>query len=199
MTESSSSLSISQPCNDIGNVIHLVSTDASSLSNAEKYSLLFEHVAPPLTLPTTFSHGCNRRFNTKWLQKYPWLRYSPKLDAVLCGAGALLMKSDVRQDKGWLVNKPFSNWVKLSDMLSNHSKFLYHLESLQDADILRDTIQTPASRIDVMCSSSLRSQMAENSHILRQIVHAVLFLSKQGLALWVILKMLAARRTQAIA
>ena len=109
MTESPSSLSISQPCNDIGNVIHLVSTDASSLSNAEKYSLLFEHVAPPLTLPTTFSHGCDHRFNTKWLQKYPWLRYSPKLDVVLCGACALLMKSDVTQDKAWLVNKPFSN------------------------------------------------------------------------------------------
>ena len=119
MTESPSFLSISQPCNDIGNI-----TDASSLSNAEKYSVLFEHVTPPLTLPTTFSHGCNCRFNTKWLQKYPWPRYSPKLDAVLCGACALLMKSDVRQDKGWLVNKPFSNWVKLSDMLSNHSKLL---------------------------------------------------------------------------
>ena len=182
-TESPSSLPISQPCNDIGNVIHLVITDASSLSNAEKYSLLFDHVKPPLTLPTTFSHGCNRRFNTKWLQKYPWLRYSPKLDAVLCGACALLMKSDVRQDNSRLVNKPFSNWVKLSDVLSNHSKLLYHRESLQAADVLRDTIQMPASRIDVMCSSSLQSRMAENSHILRQIVRAVLFLCKQGLAL----------------
>ena len=36
MTESPSSLSISQPCNDIGNIIHTVSTDASSLLNAEK-------------------------------------------------------------------------------------------------------------------------------------------------------------------
>lgn len=93
------------------------------------------------------------------------------------------MKSDVRQDKGWLVNKPFSNWVKLSDVLSNHFKLLYHQESLQAADILRDTIQMPASRIDVVCSSSLQSQMAENSHILCQIVRAVLFLCKQGLSL----------------
>ena len=182
-TESPSSLSISQPCNDIGNIIHLVITDASSLSNAENYSLLFEHVKPPLTLPTTFSHGCNRRFNTKWLQKYPWLKYSSKLDVVLCGACALLVKSDVRQDNSRLVNKPFSNWVKLSDVLSNHSKLLYHRESLEAADVLQDTIQTPASRIDVMRSSSLQSRMAENSHILRQIVCAVLFLCKQGLAL----------------
>ena len=130
-----------------------------------------------------FYHGCNRRFNTKWLQKYPWLRYSPKLDAVLCGACALLMKSDVRQDNSRLVNTPFSNWVKLSDVLSNHSKLLYHWESLQATDVLRDTIQMPASRIDVMWSSSLQSWMAENSHILRQIVCAVLFLCKQGLAL----------------
>ena len=67
--------------------------------------------------------------------------------------------------------------------LSNHSKLLYHQESLQDADVLLDKIQMPASRIDVMCTNSLWSRMAENSHIFHQIVRAVLFLSKQGLAL----------------
>ena len=61
--------------------------------------------------------------------------------------------------------------------------FFYHRESLLATDVLRDTIQTPGSTIDVMCSGSLQSQMTENLRILHQVVHAVLFLCKQGLAL----------------
>ena len=53
---------------------------------------------------------------------------------------------------------------------------------MQSADVLKISIENPASRIDVQMSSSLQSQMAENKHILRQIVRAVMFLAKQGLA-----------------
>ena len=48
-----------EPCLDIGTII----TPTSNLSNAEKISLLLQHVPPPAVLPTTFSHGCNRKFN----------------------------------------------------------------------------------------------------------------------------------------
>ncbi len=130
-------------------------------------------------LPSTFSFGCNRKFNVNWLEKYSWLRYSPKLDAVICGPCALLIPKDKRNDKGLLVNRPFSCWVKLSDALSNHSKHAYHREALQSADKLKTTIENPASRMDVMTSSALQSRMAENRHILRQIVHAILFLSAE--------------------
>ena len=80
------------------------------------------------------------------------------------------------------MNRPFSNWVKLSEVLQNHSKLTYHRDTVQSADVLKISIENPASRIDVQMSSSLQSQMAENKHILRQIVRAVLFLAKQGMA-----------------
>ena len=158
--------SISDICHTVGNLL-----------NAEKISLLLQHVPPPAVLPTTFSRGCNRKFNVSWLTKYPWLRYSPKLDAVLCGPFTLLLQEDSRKDKGWLVN-----WVKLSEVLQNHSKLTYHRDAVQSADVLKISIENPASRIDVQMSSSLQSQMAENKHILCQIVRAVLFLAKQGMA-----------------
>ena len=189
---SSSSLassSIPQPCNDIGNIITTTTSvteicaSVSGLSIADKYSLLFQHVSPPHILPSTFSHGCNRKFSTRWLQKYSWLRYSPNLDAVFCSPCAILVGNESRQEKGWLVNRPFSNWVKLSDVLNSHSKLLYHREALQDAEVLKATIENPLSRIDVMSNSALQSRMTENAHILRQIVRTILFLSKQGLAL----------------
>ena len=81
-----------------------------------------------------------------------------------------------------LVNRPFSQWVKLSDTLNSHSKAAYHSDCLQAADILKATIENPNARIDVMQSTALKSKIEENKHILCQIVRAALFLGKQGLA-----------------
>ena len=54
---------------------------------------------------------------------------------------------------------------------------------MQAADTLKCSIENPESRIDVLTSNVLQSRIAENRHILRQIVRAILFLSKQGLSL----------------
>ena len=63
------------------------------LDNGEKYSLLFNHVQPPVAdhLPSTHSQWCNRKFRVHWLAKYPWLKYSPKLDAIFCGPCTVLL------------------------------------------------------------------------------------------------------------
>ena len=109
--ESSSPLDSHESCHDIGElIIASKSIDETccavgSLTNSEIYSLLFHHVSPPHEIPSTFSFGCNRKFNVKWLEKYPWLRYSPKLDAVFCGPCALLVPKEKRKDKGLFVGK----------------------------------------------------------------------------------------------
>ena len=64
---------------------------AGELFNAEKYSFLYHRVQSPKILPSTFSHGCNWKFNISWLEKHSWLQYSPKLDGVFCGPCALLL------------------------------------------------------------------------------------------------------------
>ena len=46
--------------------------------------------------------------------------------------------------------------------------------------ILKATVDNPASRIDVMASSTLQVQMNENKQIMRQIVRAVIYLAKEG-------------------
>ena len=63
---------------DIGDLISpektaaKISQDLKKLSNSDKYSLLYNHAYPSSTLPSTYSHGCNRKFNISWLEKYPW-------------------------------------------------------------------------------------------------------------------------------
>ena len=118
--------SISQSCRAVG-----------GLSGAEKYHLLYHHVQPPKVLPSTYSHGCNRKFTVAWLEKYPWLRYSPSQDGVYCGPCAVMLSEDSRRGKQSLVNKPFSNWVKISRVLGSHSKLVYHRDAAQAADILK--------------------------------------------------------------
>ena len=75
----------------------------------------------------------------------------------------------------------FSNWVKLSSVLSSHSKLAYHHDAVRSADILKISVENPGSRIDIMTNHTLQAQIAQNKHILRGIVRAILFLAKQGL------------------
>ena len=112
VTEDRSSLSVlsttvsQASANEIGLVmkrnmnIDAVRNIIAALSNDQKHELIFNHQPPPLTFPSTFSHGCNRRFSPDWLQKYPWLCYSPSLDAVFCGVCSVMLKSHERSNKG---------------------------------------------------------------------------------------------------
>ena len=156
--------------NDIGALleptksIKAICQEVSNLSNGEKYTLLYNHVELPSVLPTSLVRDCNRKFNASWVEKYPWLRYSPKLDGVFCGSCSLLLPNIKRRDKCLHVNRPYSNWVKISNALSNHSLLRYHQECLQDADILKATIDNPTSRIDIMTDKSLQARMNENKH-----------------------------------
>ena len=96
----------------------------------------------------------------------------------------MLLPVHSRCDKGILVNQPFNNWVKISDTLKNHSKLVYHRDCMQAADVLKDSIMNPSSsKIDVISNANLEARIAQNKHILKQIVRAILFLGKQGLAL----------------
>ena len=77
-------------------------------------------------------------------------------NAVFCGPCALFSESNHR-DKGVLVNRPFSNWVKISNVLSCHSKLVYHREAAVAADILKTSVENPGSRIDVMTNHNLQA------------------------------------------
>ena len=74
------------PFNDIGALldpeksINDIYQGVSKLTSDEKYALLYHHIAPPNVFPTQYLNGNNRKFSISWLEKYPWLLYSPKLD-----------------------------------------------------------------------------------------------------------------------
>ena len=102
---------------------------------------------------------------------------------MFCGPCALLSTDYKRAEKSCLVNKSFSNWVKISDTLSRHSKLSYHLDNSAKAESLKSTMENPSSRVDVMTNTLIQHQIKDNKHVLRQIVQAIIFLGKQGLPL----------------
>ena len=134
-------------------------------------------------LPATHSYGCKCKFNTDWLNKYPWLVYSRANDGVYCAPCALLCSEHNRINKGFLVNVPFRNWVKVGDALATHAKHKYHAHPMQEADTLRAVVESPDSRLDVMVNTALQDRLATNKHVLQEIVRATLYLTKQGLPL----------------
>ena len=99
---------------------------------------------------------------------------------MFCDPCAILLPDGDRKDKGMLVNRPFSNWVKISNALTKHSKHLYHRDSLLSADTSKTSIENPSSRNDVMMSTTVQAQTEEKKHILHQIVRAIMFLARQG-------------------
>ena len=71
---------------------------------------------------------------------------------------------------------PFNNWVKISGTLTKHSKLVYHHDCMQAADALKASIVNPtSSQIDIISDSWLQTRIAQNKHILQQIVRAILF------------------------
>ena len=154
------------PCyNDVGALfipdksISQSSRVVGGLSGAERYHLLYHHVQPSKVLPSTYFHGCNRKFTFAWLEKYPCLRYSPSQDGVYCGPCAVLLSEDSRRGKQSLVNKPLSNWVKISSVVSSHFKLAYYCDAAQAADVLKSSLDNPGTRIDVMTSPALQAHI----------------------------------------
>ena len=99
--------------NDIGQVIKESMTDSevsavvSGLNAGQKYTLLTNYYRPDRNyiFPKTYSDGCCRSFQLKWLDKYPWLVYSKELDGGFCKFCSLF--ASCRDSLGVLVNKPF--------------------------------------------------------------------------------------------
>ena len=82
----------------------------------------------------------------------------------------LLCSTNEKKEKGSLI----------SNILSKHSSLHYHRKSMQDADILKMSVEPPQSQED-MTSAALCQRIEHNKHIIHQIVHAIRFLAKQGL------------------
>ena len=174
---------------DVGELVELSSTNEQlesaihSLTDAEKYQYLTEHFKPfrGYPFPSTYMNKCNRLFQHKWLTKYSWLVYSPKLDGGSCLPCFLF--STNRCGKGVLVNSTFIRWTRVTEVLGNHAMHEYHLNCLTKADAFKCGYNDPGKTICGHFNKELVERIATNRLIMKNLVWAILYLGKQGLAL----------------
>lgn len=141
--------SISVPVADIGCIIKPTMSAKeicgviNKLDRGQIYKLLTGHFVPDksYSFPKVFSAGCNRCFQMKWLEKYPWLVYSETLNGGFCKYCVLFAKD--RSKLGKLVNKPFEKWVKVTKTLEGHASNSYHVNALTDAAAFIQSIEHP--------------------------------------------------------
>ena len=157
--------------NDLGHVIKLTMDVADvcravcELSNGQKYQLLNDHYKPSAdyNFPKNFSNGCYRSFQHKWLEKYPWLVYSKAASGGFCKFCTLFSKN--RANLGVLVNKPFTNWIKVNKIVQGHESNSYHFDAVQEGLDFQRSIEKPETNIDVRMSTEIVQRISVDSTI----------------------------------
>ena len=96
--------------------------------------------------PKVDRSGCNRSFQHRWLDKYPWLVYSKKLDGDYC-----LLRT--RLNLGVLVNKPFTALVKVHKIVDGHTTHQYHAQAVEDGLTFNQSIEHPERNIGICMST----------------------------------------------
>lgn len=184
-----SSESQSESVHDLGYIIKPsmgvaeVCRTVSELTDGQRYKLLKEHYRPSadFKFPKTFSNGCYRSFQYRWLDKYSWLVYSKVADGGFCKFCALFSKN--RDSLGVLVNKPFTMWVKVHKIVEGHTSNNYHFRAVHDALDFQRSIENPERNIDVRMSASLFQRIQENRHIVKCCAECILYCGRQCIAL----------------
>lgn len=163
---------------DVGSVI-------SSMSDGQKYHLLKNHFVPSLeyTFPATADGGCNRSFQREWLEKFPWMVYSPKLDGAFCITCALFVPKNQRSRFGALVNRPFIKWHKKSEVCDTHDPKGYHDDAEDAAKTFTDFVEQPEKSLPSQTDKRRNKNIKKNRHILTSIAEAVLYCGRQCIAL----------------
>ena len=171
------------PGNDIGCSISTM----GELNDEKRFKLLTEHFIPneDYHFPTTTSYGRSRKFQLKWLKKYPGLVYSPFAQGGFCIYCALFST----ESEGILVHRPLTNFVKASYLLSLHFEShdgkgkQSHLNAVIAADNFRMVMQGKKESIAQQMSSTLSERICANRLILKSILETIILCGKQNISL----------------
>lgn len=130
-----------------------------------------------------FQDGCNRTFKTQWLNDNSWLAYSAHLDAAFCVPCVLFAAPEKRFTLEALVNKPFNRWSRYTAVIKAHPGKEYHQSALLASKNFVTSVEKPETKITNILQEQKKSNIRENRAVLTHIIKAIVFLTKQGIAL----------------
>jgi len=114
--------------NDIG---QFVGVPRGAISDQDRMLMINEPWMPPpgYHFPLLKDGQHRRAFQAKWLQLYPWTRYSPSHQGVFCVACVLFGQDETtraRQVLRMFVSEPLNRFKKGLDHLNDHGSKTYH-------------------------------------------------------------------------
>ena len=162
---------------DLGRVVKLKSE--CNLTDNEKYVLLKKHFIPAASykFPCHSINGQKRSFQHSWLSKYNGLVYSESQDGGYCKFCVLCRKCECSVNEfGVLVVRPFTNFKKASEKLSEH--FIhqtqkgkrFHQCAVTEAATFISVMECEALRIDNRINAERAQRVKENRFNIRSII-----------------------------
>ena len=155
-----------------------------SMSDGQRYHLLKHHAQPSESykFPTQCLGGANQSFKLWWIEEYGWwLVYSFKLYGALCICSALLPKE--RKNMGAMLNAPFWKWCHKFEITTAHVSKPWHVAAFQAAEDLIHSIDNPEAIISALVDRRKAENVAENSLVLKCVAEAILYFTRQCIAL----------------
>ena len=167
--------------NDIANYVNV-----GSLTDEKKYNVLCNVWVPSANYPFPLMNG--RKFRLDWMNLFPWLTYSPKVDGAFCincvlfGAECMATHSASKLQR--LFKTPFTTWqVGPAKFWEHCEKSPIHQAATARAAVLRSHMEQKSAPIDVMLDDMKRQQIEENRKLLRPIIAAIVLCGRQNIPL----------------
>ena len=165
---------------DIGVILKL----SQRYTTEQKFRILNAKVIPcaGTVYKKTFQHDKLRSFNPKIVKSC--FAYSQSEDCIYCLQCSILLPRE-NYPKVNFINQGYSSWKQISDRTTRHLLKETHTKSEAVRTNLVNLIQKrdELSVLPSLLQKQLREKRSENTKVLSIIIDAVLYLSKQGLAL----------------
>ena len=137
---------------------------------------------PQLRFPATLQGGRLRSFQATWYGQFPWLEYSPKLDAAFCFCCRLYAASMPGCAEPAFVCNGMKNWKKA---LGKDGKLTCHAQSIvhKNAWVMWMEAKSQPCSVAARLDSVYHQQVKKNREYLKVIIEALMFLAKHNIAI----------------
>ena len=82
-----------------------------------------------------------------------------------------------------LVNRPFTNWIKVHKIVQGHESNSYHFHAVQEGLDFQRSVKQPQTNIDVCMSTELFQCFQENQYIIKCCAECIFYCGQQCNAL----------------
>lgn len=166
------------------NHFDLAGYDRKNLSDSEKLSILTTswEIPQDYQFPSRKDGKQARRFQSAWLDKWPFLRYSVSKDGVYCSYCFVFRINDI----GHLISSPLCDWKNVSSLVKKHigsSHNSSHNMAASSADSFIRIATGTQRDVVRQISSALEKQVVRNQAILEAIIKCIVICGKQNIPL----------------